>query len=100
MACTTVYRITGDATAADVADALAKPIRIVFILLVAWIVVLDRRGPSSTASSGTSAVASSGSRDLRPGVSVLDTVPHHPRARRAPARQTIGAVLRSVVVDR
>ena len=36
-ACSTVYRITGDSTAADVADALAKPIRIVFILLVAWL---------------------------------------------------------------
>ena len=43
MACTTVYRITGDATAADVADALAKPIRIVFILLVAWLAVLVAR---------------------------------------------------------
>ena len=32
--CSTVYRITGDAHAADVADALSKPIRIVVMLLV------------------------------------------------------------------
>ncbi len=37
--CSTVYRITGDSHAAEVADALAKPIRIVVVLLVAWIAV-------------------------------------------------------------
>ena len=31
--CSTVYRITGDSHAADVADALAKPIRILVVLL-------------------------------------------------------------------
>ena len=36
-------------TAADVADALAKPIRIVVILLVAWIVGADRARASSAA---------------------------------------------------
>src|SRR3954469_10948787 len=35
--CSTVYRITGDSHAADVADALSKPIRIVVVLLAAWI---------------------------------------------------------------
>ena len=42
--CSTVYRITGDANAADVADALSKPIRIVVILLVAWIAGAHRAG--------------------------------------------------------
>ncbi len=37
--CSTVYRITGDSGAADVADALSKPIRIVVVLLSAWILV-------------------------------------------------------------
>ena len=37
--CSTVYRITGDTHAADVADALSKPIRIVVVLLAAWILV-------------------------------------------------------------
>ena len=32
--CSTVYRITGDSSAADVADALSKPIRIVVVLVV------------------------------------------------------------------
>ena len=37
--CSSVYRITGDSDAADVADALSKPIRIVVVLLAAWILV-------------------------------------------------------------
>src|SRR5260221_11142765 len=37
--CSSVYRITGDSHAADVADALSKPIRIVVVLLSAWILV-------------------------------------------------------------
>ena len=93
-ACTTVYRITGDATAADVADALAKPIRIVFILLVAWLVVLVARAIINRfvrhLSGGVERLAS-----LRPGVAVVDTSRSTPErsARRA---ATIGAVMRSV----
>jgi small conductance mechanosensitive channel len=92
-ACTTIYRITGDATAADVADALAKPIRIVFILFVAWIVVLVARAIINRfvrhLSGGVERLAS-----LRPGVSVIDTSRSTPEraARRA---STIGAVMRS-----
>ena len=33
--CSTVYRITGDTHAADIADALSKPIRIVVVVLAA-----------------------------------------------------------------
>jgi small conductance mechanosensitive channel len=35
--CSTVYRITGNEDAAEVADALAKPLRIVLVLVLAWI---------------------------------------------------------------
>ena len=92
--CSTVYRITGDSTAADVADALAKPIRIVFILFVAWIVVLLSKVIINHfvrhLSGGVERLAS-----LRPGVAIVDTARMTPErsARRA---STIGAVLRSV----
>jgi small conductance mechanosensitive channel len=92
--CTTVYRITGDSTAADVADALAKPIRIVFILFVAWLVVLVARATINRfvrhLSGGVERLAS-----LRPGVAIVDTSRMTPErsARRA---STIGAVLRSI----
>jgi moderate conductance mechanosensitive channel len=36
--CSTTYRITGSRDAAEVADALAKPLRIVLILVIAWLV--------------------------------------------------------------
>ena len=37
--CSTVYRLTGDSGAAEVADALSKPIRIVVVLVSAWVLV-------------------------------------------------------------
>jgi moderate conductance mechanosensitive channel len=92
--CSTVYRITGDSTAADVADALAKPIRIAFILLVAWLVVLLSRAIINRfvrhLSGGVERLAS-----LRAGVAIVDTSRMTPErsARRA---ATIGAVLRSI----
>ncbi len=92
--CSTVYRITGDSTAADVADALAKPLRIVFILLVAWLVVLLSKVIINHfvrhLSGGVERLAS-----LRPGIAIVDTDRMTPErsARRA---STIGAVLRSV----
>jgi moderate conductance mechanosensitive channel len=36
--CSTVFRITDSKDAAEVADALAKPLRVVLILVIAWIV--------------------------------------------------------------
>ncbi len=92
--CSTVYRITGDSTAADVADALAKPIRIVLILVVAWLVVLLSRAIINRfvrhLSGGVERLAS-----LRPGVAIVDTSRMTPErsARRA---STIGAVMRSI----
>ncbi len=93
--CSTVYRITGDSHAADVADALAKPIRIVVILLIAWIAVRITRVLTGRLvkhlSGGVEKLAS-----MRGGVAFVDTGPM-PQARRTQRAETIGAVLRSVI---
>lgn len=94
-ACTTVYRITGNATAADVADALSKPLRIVAILLIAWIVAhIGRRLVNRLVRQMRGGVERLSR--LPAGVSFVDTGPM-PEARRAQRAETIGAVLRSVV---
>jgi len=92
--CSSVYRITGDMHAADVADALSKPIRIVIVLLSAWILVritrvLTRRLVKHM-SGGVEKLAS------MKAVSFVDTGPM-PQARRTQRAETIGAVVRSVV---
>jgi len=92
--CSTVYRITGDTHAADVADALSKPIRILVVLLGAWILVritrvLVRRMVRHL-SGGVEKLASI------KGVSFVDTGPM-PQARRTQRAETIGAVVRSIV---
>jgi small-conductance mechanosensitive channel len=92
--CSTVYRITGDPHAADVADTLSKPIRIVVVLLAAWILVritrvLTRRLVRHLSGS-VEKLAS-----MR-AVSFVDTGPM-PQARRTQRAETIGAVVRSVV---
>lgn len=93
--CSTVYRITGDSHAAEVADALAKPIRIVVILLIAWIAVRITRVFTARLvrhlSGGVEKLAS-----IRGGVSFVDTGPM-PHARRVQRAETIGAVVRSII---
>jgi small conductance mechanosensitive channel len=93
--CSSVYRITGDANAADVADALAKPIRIVVILLVAWILVRATRVFTARfvkhLSGGVEKLAS-----MRGGVALVDTGPMS-QARRTQRAETIGAVVRSLI---
>jgi moderate conductance mechanosensitive channel len=93
--CSTVYRITGDSHAADVADALSKPIRIIVILVIAWIAVRITRVLTGRLvkhlSGGVEKLAS-----MRGGVAFVDTGPM-PQARRTQRAETIGAVLRSVV---
>ena len=37
--CETVFRITGSDGAADVADAVARPVRIAFVLVLAWVAI-------------------------------------------------------------
>lgn len=92
--CATVYRITDDANAADVADALSKPIRILVVLLGAWILVRITRALTRRLvkhlSGSVERIA-----NLR-GVSFVDTGPM-PQARRQQRAETIGAVVRSVV---
>jgi small conductance mechanosensitive channel len=93
--CTTTYRVTGNTTAAEVADALAKPARIVVILLIAWIAVrisrvLVNRFVRHT-TGGVGKIAALGS-----GIAFVDTHPMS-EVRRAQRAETIGAVLRSVV---
>jgi small conductance mechanosensitive channel len=92
--CSTVYRITDDANAADVADALSKPIRILVVLLGAWILVRITRALTRRLvkhlSGSVERIA-----NLR-GVSFVDTGPM-PQARRQQRAETIGAVVRSVV---
>ena len=92
--CSTVYRITGDSHAADVADALSKPIRIVVVLLAAWILVrISRvfiRRLVKHLSGGVEKLAS------MKAVSFVDTGPM-PQARRTQRAETIGAVVRSIV---
>jgi len=92
--CSTVYRITGDTHAADVSDALSKPVRIVVVLLGAWILVritrvLTRRLVKHL-SGGVEKLAS------MKRVSFVDTGPM-PQARRTQRAETIGALVRSVV---
>lgn len=97
--CSTAYRITGDTEVADVADALSKPIRIVVVLLTAWILVritrvLTRRLVKHM-SGGVEKLAAITSVS-RKGVSFVDTGPM-PQARRTQRAETIGAVVRSLV---
>jgi small conductance mechanosensitive channel len=92
--CSTTYRITGSASAADVADALSKPIRLVAIFVVAWIAVriarvLVNRFVKHTVG-GVERIAAFGS-----GISFVDTQPMS-EVRRVQRAHTIGAVLRSV----
>jgi small conductance mechanosensitive channel len=92
--CSTVYRVTGDTTAADVADALAKPIRILFVLLVAWLLVLLSRTIINRfvrhLSGGVERLAT-----LRSGVAIVD-MSRMTAERSAQRAATIGAVMRSI----
>ena len=90
-----MYRITGDSNAAEIADSLAKPIRILVILLVAWILVRLTRVFTARfvrhLSGGVEKLAS-----MRGGVALVDTGPMS-QARRIQRAETIGAVVRSLI---
>ena len=94
--CSTVYRITGDSHAADVADALAKPIRIVVILLVAWIVGADHPRAHRPVGEAPERWCREAGVDRAAESSFVDTGPM-PQARRTQRAETIGAVLRSII---
>ncbi len=93
--CSSVYRITGDSGAAETADMLARPIRILAIIVVAWILVRITRVLTARfvqhLGGGVEKLAS-----IRGGVALIDTGPMS-QARRTQRAETIGAVVRSVV---
>lgn len=97
--CSTVHDITGSAGASRVADDLAKPFRILLILLIAYLLVrlarLAIRGVVARLSRDEASERLEKFR-RRSGVALLDTGPV-PSVRRALRAETIGAVLRSLV---
>lgn len=92
--CSVTYQISGNANASEIADALSKPIRIVVIFVVAFLVVRIARALVNRLvkhmSGGVERLAS-----MRSGISLVDTQPMS-ETRRAQRAETIGAVLRSV----
>jgi small conductance mechanosensitive channel len=96
--CATVYDVTGSSRAAEVADDLATPFKVLVILLVAYLVVrvsrlvIKRIVRRLTADSGDRI----SKLRQRTGLALLDTSPV-PSLRRALRAETIGAVLRSIV---
>ena len=97
--CSTVHDITGSARAAQIADDLAKPFRVLVILLVAYLLVrISRLMIRHTVKRLSRDEASDQITKLRrrTGIALLDTGPV-PTVRRALRAETIGAVLRSLV---
>jgi len=91
--CTTTYRLTGSQSAADVADALAKPARIVLIILLAYVAVrvahrLIRRGVARARARAERAPGG--------GIAAIDTGPVV-EPRRVQRLNTLASLLRSVV---
>ncbi|MGQ0802300.1 MAG: mechanosensitive ion channel family protein [Actinomycetota bacterium] len=98
--CTTVYRLTDDRDWAEFADHFTAPLRILVILLVAYVVVrlghqvikrVVRRLETGDTESKIDALR------RRTGLALLDSSDEMPTARRIQRAQTIGVVLRSVV---
>jgi small conductance mechanosensitive channel len=91
--CTTTYRITGSKDAAEAADALSKPLRVVIIILLAYLAVrilkrIIRRVAARLQDDGTLSV-------LRRRVGGPEPSPNA-MARRAQRAETISSVLRNV----
>lgn len=97
--CDITYDITGSENAAQIADRLSTPVRILLIILIAYVTVqclrfVIRRIVKRLAADETSEKIDTLRR--RTGLSLLDTGPV-PGLRRRLRAETIGAVLRSVV---
>ena len=97
--CSTVYDVTGSQRAAEIGDDLAGPLRILVILLIAYIVVrisrvIVRRVVRNLSREETGERISRIRK--RTGLALLDTSPV-PTVRRALRAETIGAVLRSIL---
>jgi len=96
--CSTVYKITDNRSAAELADKFAKPLHILVILLVAYITVRVLRWLIRRTVQRMQTDAESGRIDkLRraTGLSLLDSGAI-PNARRMQRAETIGTLLRSV----
>src|SRR6478736_6412047 len=97
--CTTVYDVTGSQRAAEIGDDLAGPLRILVIVLIAYVLVrisrvLVRRVVRNLSREETGERLSRIRK--RTGLALLDTSPV-PTVRRALRAETIGAVLRSIL---
>jgi small-conductance mechanosensitive channel len=96
--CSTVYDLTKSQRAAEIGDDLATPLRILFIILVAYVLVRITRLVVRRVVRNLQREVS-GERiskiKHRTGLSLLDTSPV-PSVRRALRAETIGAVLRSI----
>jgi small conductance mechanosensitive channel len=93
--CTTVYRVTDSKSAAEVADALAQPLRIVLVLLLAWLSVhILRRVVTRTSSKLRDQPRSSAFRDRTTDPSVLDDLSRRRHTQRV---DTLATVLRNVI---
>ena len=91
--CTQTLRITGSEGAAQVADALAVPLRIAFVLLVAWVIVrISHRAIAKT----VTRVRDQGSLSLL-GASARLPLSEAAKLRRAQRSATISSVLRNAV---
>jgi small conductance mechanosensitive channel len=97
--CTSVYDLTGSQRAAEVADDLSTPFKVLVIILVAYLLVRIARLVIKRVVRRLTADASGdkiSKLKQRTGLALLDTSPI-PSVRRALRAETIGAVLRSIV---
>jgi small conductance mechanosensitive channel len=93
--CTTIFRITESESAAEVADALAQPLRIVLIILLAWLTAhVLRRVVTKTAQKVRDQPRSSAFRDRTTDPTVLDDLSQRRHKQRV---DTLATVLRNVV---
>lgn len=91
--CARVYDLTGSQSAAEVADALSKPLRIALVLLVAWLVThtLHR-----TVEKTVLRIRDGGSLSIL-GASARLPMTENAQLRRAQRAATVSSVLRNVV---
>lgn len=97
--CATVYDLSGSQRAAEIADDLSTPFKVLVILVVAYISVriarlVIKRIVRRLASEGS--VERLSKLKQKTGLALLDTSPI-PSVRRALRAETIGAVLRSII---
>jgi moderate conductance mechanosensitive channel len=93
--CTTVYRISGNQDAAEVADAIAKPLRIALVVLLAWLVArVLRRVVTRGATHLRDAPRVSPFVGATTGAELLDDLARQRHAQRV---DTLSAVLRNAV---